>query len=132
MLATSSLLTILAYHAWIDHRASQKSPLQSRRKYVYPQGYFWLINLFVAGIPSERQGKLIRRSLAKLWQPPRKPLAGDQLHRSRQVLQFAGNCPEFWRPWLGVVDPGCGAEYISDHCGWTRLPRGGDSKEHVR
>jgi len=126
MLATSSLLTILAYHAWIDHRASQKCPLQSGRKYVYPQGYFWLVNLFVAGTPSQRQWKLSCRSRAKLWQLACKPLVGDQLHRSRQVLQFAGNCPELWRPWIGVVDPGCGADHIFDHCGWTWLPRVGD------
>ena len=55
-LTTSTLLSVLTYksikNCWASRRLSQFSNPLKIKKDVYPQGYFWLVNLFMTGIPS--------------------------------------------------------------------------------
>ena len=54
LFATSTLLSLLAYKAIKEYRASRKPGYLSsalRGTYsIHTQGYFWLVNLFIAGI----------------------------------------------------------------------------------
>ena len=67
--ATSSLLISLAYKGFKDYvsrRPGSQSP-GIRGNSIHTQGYFWLVNLFIAGIFVRKELSLMFRLCAKSW-----------------------------------------------------------------
>jgi hypothetical protein len=104
MLATLSLLIFLAYDSMKHHFVSPKNRSAALRKLNHPQCYFWLVNLFVAGIPIRKLKMLIKRPRAKYRHPPYESLGRHQLDRPRAFLQFPGHCLELGRCRIGDLD----------------------------